>query len=356
VISIITFAKDIPLRAAALSFPFHPLALADDEASFKVRRFYNGDAVVRERLEQIGRVFINGYNQALTEKDPDVLASRLDLVELDLRGFAFEGAAMALALLDNLLPWNRGRLRRFLAASGQNHVYMVYVGIGWAIGRLPWLRHRLDRYVQQLDPLLQFLSIDGFGFHEGYFRWQKYIRTQSVPRRLSRYHRRVFDQGLGRSLWFVECAEPSRISCTINSFERDRHADLWSGVGLASAYTGLATDNRLHTLRTACGDYILHMAQGAAFAAKARQHAGNPSSFTDRACRIFCGTSAEGAARVVDEALDRLPTVGEKSVAFEMWRERIRKSVAEIQTHEQRLARMLVNDRSGSREGDSGCG
>ena len=134
---------------------------------------------------------------------------------------------------------------------------------------------------------------------------------------------RVFDQGLGRSLWFVDCAEPLRISDTIASFSRDRHADLWSGVGLAAAYTGTANRNQLETLRDESRDFRLHLAQGAAFAAKARQRAGNPTIHTDLACRIFCGITADDAAQVADEAMRGLN--GDEQ--YEIWRERIRMSI-----------------------------
>lgn len=33
------------------------------------------------------------------------LVPELNLVEAELRGFAFEGAAMGLALLDTIIPW-----------------------------------------------------------------------------------------------------------------------------------------------------------------------------------------------------------------------------------------------------------
>jgi hypothetical protein len=245
----------------------------------------------------------------------------LDAEERELCGFAFEGAAMALGLLDNLTPWNNRRLLKFLDGPADRHVYMTHVGFGWAIARIPWLSRRLNRCLAAFDPLLRFLAIDGFGFHQGYFHWQQYVRAHKRPVGLSAYVARVFDQGLGRSLWFIDCAEPSRISGTIASFSPDRHADLWSGIGLAAAYTGTAGRNQLEILRDESRDFRLHLAQGAAFAAKARQRARNPTVHTDLACRIFCGLTADDAAQVVDEAMRAL---NEHSANYEIWRERIR--------------------------------
>lgn len=308
----------------------HPLALSDEEASFSRRGFFNGERRVRQRLEEIGCAFINGYNQALRINEPQQLASSLETAEPALCGFAFEGASMALGLLDNLTPWNKRRLRRFLLGPAERHIYMAHVGFGWAIARLPWLSRRLNRCLTAFDPLLRFLAVDGFGFHEGYFHWRQYVRAHKRPRGLSEYARRVFDQGLGRSLWFVDCGEPLRIAGTIASFSQDRRADLWSGVGLAAAYTGTANRNQLEVLRDESRDFRLHVAQGTAFAAKARQRAGNPTVHTDLACRIFCAITADDAAQLVDEAMRHLKTDDEHSPAYEIWRERIRKHLAQF--------------------------
>lgn len=293
-----------------------------EEASFARRGFRGNDNQARERLEQIGSTFLRGYHNALEETDPSALAQRLNLVDRELRGFAFEGAAMGLVLLDYLTPWNRRRLRSFVAGPGTDHIYMVHVGIGWAIGRLPWLRRHLKDYLGQLNPLLCWLALDGYGFHEGYFHWPHYVVEQKTPERLSAYSCRVFDQGLGRSLWFVDGGDAGRIPVTIAKFDSSRHADLWSGVGLACAYAGGVNCTAIEVLQQAAGPYRPQLAQGAAFAAKARLRAGNGAEHTEAACRILCGLSADAAASITDEALENLPTNGDEP-AYETWQKRI---------------------------------
>ncbi len=298
----------------------HILGISVEEASFARRGFPGGDASIRRHLEQVGRTFLHGYHAALEEDRPGRLASRLDELAPELRGFAFEGAGMALYLLDLLTPWNRGRLGGFLAGPGAGHTYMVHVGAGWALAQL---RLRVDRALARLDPLLGWLAVNGYGFHHGYFRWKVAVERRRVPHRLSGDALRVFDQGLGRSLWFVEGAEVSRIAATITGFGRERQADLWSGVGLACAYAGGVPEEAIGGLNRMAGPFQSHLAQGAAFAAKARQRAGNPAPHTDLACRVVCGMSAEEAAGLTDRALAGL--AGEGSVpAYEVWRHRIR--------------------------------
>src|SRR5436189_4188051 len=139
---------------------------------------------------------------------------------------------MALDLLDQLRPWAPRLFPAFLADPGQRHIYMVHVGAGWSMARL---RLRLRRRLSQLDPLLGWLALDGFGFHEGYFHWPRYANGIR-PAAFEGYALRVFDQGLGRSLWFVSGADPKWIAGVISAFPEDRRADLWCGVGLACAY------------------------------------------------------------------------------------------------------------------------
>lgn len=301
------------------------LGISPEEATFARRGFRGDGAESRLRLEEIGHTFLQGYHIALEENKPETLGFRLDEVDAELRGFAFEGAAMGLALLDFLTPWRRKekRVQIFLKGSGVDHVYMIHIGIGWAVARLPWHRACIERSIEQLDPLLRWLAVDGYGFHEGYFYWRFYVEKQTVPKGLFNYSCRAFDQGLGRSLWFVEGANVNRISRTINVFLPARHADLWSGVGLACTYAGGVDRTVIKALKTAAEHYGPHLGQGAAFAAKARQRAGNSAPHTELACEVLCGMSAHAAAKITDAALEGLPPDG-KDPAYEVWRGRIR--------------------------------
>jgi hypothetical protein len=174
----------------------------------------------------------------------------------------------------------------------------------------------------RLDPLLVWLAYDGWGFHEGFFHWQKYLAGAPAPRQVSGYATRAFDQGLGRSLWFVNGAKPELISKAINGLALQRHADLWSGVGLAAAYAGGATESALDALRQIAGRHQPCLAQGAAFAAKARQRASNLTDYTDMAATALCDLSAAAAAHLCDQTLENLPTNVEQP-AYEIWRRRI---------------------------------
>lgn len=283
------------------------------------RGFSVGTPATRDRIEQVGATFAAGYHAALLETRPAPLAAALDGIEPERRGFAYEGAAMALALLDLLTPLSGRRFAAFLAGPGDAHAYMLHVGAGWALARLP---RRVEVHLQRFDPLMRWLVLDGYGFHQGYFHWRHYVAAQALPRNLSDYGRRAFDQGLGRSLWFVYGAEPPVIAARIAGFAPQRAADLWSGVGLAAAYAGGVDAPALAELLGLAETHRPLLAQGAAFAAKARQRAGNPAPHTELACRTLCGLDADTAAALTDRMLADLPADGALP-AYEHWRRRI---------------------------------
>lgn len=307
------------MRASLGSLFKRVFDISPSETSFERRGFRGGTPAARQRLERIGVAFIHGYRAALENAPSEVMIPHLNTVAPEFRGFAFEGAAMGLALQDWLTPWNRGRIQNFLNGTGNAHAYMVHVGAGWIMARVPG---SVERFMSRFDPLLRWLLVDGYGFHEAFFHWPRYLAGASIPKRLRGYARRVFDQGFGRCLWFVDGAGVQRIPNTIAAFPSERQGDLWSGIGLASVYAGEVSEAELQALREAAGPFAPQLAQGAAFAAKARQRAGNLTPYHDVACTILCGLNATEAAQVTDDALENLPSDGAVP-AYETWRRRI---------------------------------
>jgi hypothetical protein len=293
-----------------------------EEVTFARRGFNDSGLAARERLEHIGLTFLQGYHAALCDEGLEVLASKLEEVDRESSGFAYEGAAMGLTLLDQLSLWKRGRLLTFLNGAGAKHNYMVHVGVGWAIARVPWLRNNFHHAVADLDPLLRWLAADGNGFSDFYFKFPYFLRKPERLNQLQGYARNAYAQGVGRSLWFVTGAKANLISKYISLLPPSLHGDLWSGVGLACSMAGGSDRAEIELIRSLAGDYRSALAQGAAFAAKTRQQADTPASHTEIACQILCGLDAESAAQLTDATRRCLPDDA-KVPAYEIWRRRI---------------------------------
>ena len=93
-------------------------------------------------------------------------------------------------------------------------------------------------------------------------------------------------------------------------------------------YAGGVNEADIEWLRDRAGTFLPNVAQGAAFAAKARIRADNLTEQNERACAILCGMSAADAAAVTDAALENLPRDGAEP-AFEIWRRRIQQIFVE---------------------------
>lgn len=280
--------------------------------------FRRGSLGMRERVEQTAYSFVEGYNRALEFDCPRQLAAQLETLPNEFRGFACEGAATALALLDILTPWHSPRVDELLIATDHAHSYMMHMGVGLAWARIPFgFRERKN----MLHSVLGWLAYDGWGFHEGLSNSTR-LPHVGAARRLQGYESRSFFQGLGRSLWFSQQGDVPCISHAIARFDLPRQPDLWSGIGLSVINAGVLNDRGLQELREKSGPFLPFLAQGAAFGAKVRSRAGNLSDYTDHASMMLCGLSAEAAVRVTDDALENLPSNSEVP-AYEIWRQRI---------------------------------
>ena len=299
------------------------------EVKFEKRGFWAPDPARQANLEKVGTKFLEGFAYGMGGRSLPDIESSLEMVEPTFRGFAYEGCSMALAVRDGIAPpFNRHWVRDLLASRGDAHIYMAYVGVGWAMARLPRVRWRA---IEPRDRLLRWLVMDGYGFHQAYFRTRKYVDGQyqaPIPGWRSDYANQAVDQGIGRALWFIHGGRPLDVAAAVRRFAEPRQVDLWSGVGLAATMAGGCDPEGLAELYQTADSYRPELGLGAVFAAKARHYAGFVPEHTVAAASAFGGLTIEEAVSIADNG-SAIGDVEGDQPSYEIWRRRIR---AELDT------------------------
>ncbi|MFF5207193.1 DUF1702 family protein [Streptosporangium sp. NPDC000396] len=301
------------------------------EVSFEGRGFPVTPSDATRRLEAIPQSVVCGFEWGIDARDQWEIERRLSMVEPELRGFAYEGATMALTILDAMGGGRGHRARDLLLGPGQPHIFLTYIGIGFAMARLPrplWKKVMPDLDGSAYYPTMSWLAVDGYGFDRAYFDTRRWVDEQKVPAPYPwegspDYFLRAVDQGIGRALWFIHGGQVPDVASAVRRFAGHRQADLWSGVGLAATFAGGCGAEALATLRREAGDHRAELAQGVVFAVKARTFAGFVPPHTEAAVSALADLSVEGAVALADDtAVD--PRGSGPVPQYELWRQRVR--------------------------------
>lgn len=298
---------------------------ADEFPKIAARRFGVQDDIDRvwQDFAPVAHTLVDSFWTTVDHPRFATLVPMLDATDDEVRGVAYEGAGMGLMLLDCLLPYQK-RLAGFLAGPGRAYKPLLYIGAGLALPPMP------------VDPLRvmarshddeRWLILDGYGFYHGFFAPERSLRRQVRPRRISGYAAKMFDRGLGRSIWFTTAANTQRIADTIERFPATRRGDLWSGIGLACAYAASVLDEaEMRRLVTAAGPDADQFAVGVAVAAEFRHLAGHPAMHTDLACTISWGADGATVARIATAERARTAPPDTTTPRYEAWRRGVRKA------------------------------
>jgi enediyne biosynthesis protein E2 len=306
------------------------------EVTFAGRGFRAPPPAVAGQLEAVPHAVICGFEWGIDARDQWEVERRLGLIEPEQRGFAYEGVTMAFTILDAMGPRRRRqRTRDLLLGPGQPHIFLTYIGIGFAMSHLPrplWKKVLPDLSGSPYYPTMSWLAVDGYGFDLAYFHTQKYVDEQRLPAPYPwqgdrDYFLRAVDQGIGRALWFIHGAQPTAVAAAVARFADHRQPDLWGGVGLAATFAGGCPADGLAALREAAAEHATELAQGSVFAAKARAYAGFVPAHAETATTVLAGRTVAAAARLADDcAVD--PASPGPVPAYELWRRRVRAQLA----------------------------
>ncbi len=281
--------------------------LGDKDMLAVTRHFADAAPHVRARLDGVCDAFRAGYNAALAADGVDDLLPTLDRVDADRRGWAYEGAGMGIGI--RVLTTPNSRLYAEYLDKGDPHHYLIQVGAGWAFGKVP-VRHAA--LWGQAGNVFHWLAWDGLGFHDAIFHTDRTLVKQAGRPAGPTHEGATYDHGVGRALWFVECAEPARLAKRIATFPTERRADLWGGVGLAANYACGVEDDVLAAVLEAAGPHAAEVGVGATLAVVARHRADNMTDGAARACRALTGMSAADANAATLAIMAGLPDGPEK--------------------------------------------
>ncbi|MBB5870082.1 hypothetical protein F4553_003461 [Allocatelliglobosispora scoriae] len=303
-----------------------------DSVTFDRRSFPAAPTEVSRRLEAIPQAVVCGFEWGIDARDQWEVERRLELVEVGMRGFAYEGATMAFTVLDAMGSGRRQRTRNLLLGPGAPHIFLAYIGIGFAMAKLPrvlWKKIMPDLTGSPYYPAMSWLAVDGYGFDLAYFHYSRWIEQQRRPEPYawegrSDYFQRAVDQGIGRALWFMHAAAVDDVAAAVRRFAPERQPDLWAGVGLAATFAGGGGSDDLAVLRRHAGEHSDELALGSVFATKARVHGGFVPPHSALATAALTGLSVRAANALADDTEPPIGTVGAVPT-YETWRANIRR-------------------------------
>ena len=245
--------------------------------------------IALQNTERIQSIFLDTQLFYATHDNIPALIEYLENAEPEFRSIAYESASMALAIKNfEACTFPAGWLD-FANGPALLHKAQVYVGLGWAIAKLslPFLET-----VKELDTPLYFRIADGCGYYDGSFRRRQTVLSQQLPAYLPAAALPMYDQGVGRSIWYTAKTDINKIHSLIETFPVSRQADMWRGIGIAVAYVGGCSEEDLKTLLQYAGTNGPQLACGAALAARSRMLANTKTADTNGCSRLWFSHTA----------------------------------------------------------------
>jgi hypothetical protein len=249
------------------------------------------------RMSRITNVFMMAYNIAL-QNDDFTVEMFLSNIEADMRGFAFEGVAMAYTVREVTCPQEPGMLDSFLLRGPVVQSGLGYLGLGIAFAHLD---APVDvEVVARQKNLRAWWAFDGVGFWRGRRNWAEFGNSAAGRGELTHAQSQIYDMGLGRAGWFrLGCALPQLFEWT-DTFSKERQPDIWHGIGLAATFSGEVGEDELGHLKAAAVErgHQASLSSGSAAAAWARVPANLVTNYTKATCALLAGMSPEDCYEV----------------------------------------------------------
>lgn len=198
---------------------------------------------LKQSIAEVLDVFYRTGDRALEDRR---MGREVDLTEFPrtYRGICYESYSMHLAFYE-LGSNGLDRWTQFEERSPEWFLPFVWIGAGWA-----YAKHGVESIPAHFQDKFPF--IDGMGFYMGMFQGRTAVKLKDIPTFLTDPERECFDIGLGRSLWYSQRADISKVSELIGLFPVVRQGRIWEGIGVASHYVrGLGAEAGRELLKLA---------------------------------------------------------------------------------------------------------
>jgi enediyne biosynthesis protein E3 len=236
---------------------------------------------ILSRIHIIEEAFKNVAGSPLEETFA-ALVVRLDSVDQEFISLGYEAASFKIAV--QCIKTDPSRWVTFLEDYAAIHSVQTHVGLGWAAGKVSVPFDELATFVDKDS--LRYVA-DGCGFFYGTLRRRMAIDEQKRCADLDGLEP-FFDEGLGRSLWYSSGGNLLDVQRIIDSFDENRRAFIWRGIGIAFTYAGGFDSSTLALLKEVSGKYLEDVCLGVASVVTSRSKANTLNDYAVRATRAIC--------------------------------------------------------------------
>lgn len=242
-------------------------------------------SAIQQKMESIKSIFQQVQGIEISNDNWQVVFGQLNTTDAEFRSIAYEAAAMNAALKD-LEQGGELNLWLHLATSAEAvpHLTQIHVGLGWALAQQQVVP---APYLPQLNPIMRYRVLDGYGYYEGMFRRRKSIVNKQVSEFLSGTALNAYYQGLGRCMWYLNNGDVDATVSMLQSMEGDYQDDLWRGLGIAVSYVGGTDKSILDDILTKADTHKAELLTGAVLVAISRTNAGNVVNDTELVCHTW---------------------------------------------------------------------
>ncbi|WP_263458282.1 DUF1702 family protein [Sutcliffiella rhizosphaerae] len=287
--------------------------------------YYSGNS---KRYKLIFYYFLYGLIITLFSlKNNHKVKNRIMKVNCHYRGFTYEGAALAIAIKCMLFRNNVEKFEESTLSLSEGSIYQNYVALGWYLhARHKFKKSKYTYLNTKLNNRLSLIVFDGIGFKASIFNISGDITDKFNEFEIDQS--RVCYQGYGRSLWFKSGFNIQTALYEIEKVPYKYKADVYSGLGLANAYSFFdKIETTLELTNLIPLDYRVAYIQGLSFGLEARRTQDArywdetinslPFSYIDIVNRMIT---------IVHKAIEKFININDKTF-YTIWVDEVRKEI-----------------------------